>query len=91
MARFAIIGETNPYIAQRDIHFNKKPRVTFSTYDTLQEANNILLEWCKSDNNLSGQWSWGLLKAKGYGNCYKDGTRSYEYDSRHYYTEEIDE
>lgn len=91
MKKFAIIGETNPYIAQRSILFFGKTKVTFDTFDTLEEANNELLRWCKEDNKLYGNWNWGLLKAKGYGSCHRDGTRSYEYDSRYYYTQEIDE
>lgn len=91
MARFAIIGETNPYIAQRDIHFNGITRVTFDTFDTLEEANDELLKWCKQDFQLYGKWNWGLIKAHDYGFCHEDGTRSYNYDSRYYYTQKIDE
>lgn len=91
MKKFAIIGETNPYIANRDIHFKGKTKVTFDTFDTLEEANKELLKWCEEDNQLCGQWNWGLIKAHNYGYCRKDGTRMYEYDSRSYYTQEIDE
>lgn len=87
--KFAIIGETNGYIANRDIHFRGKTKVTFDIFDTLEEANNELLKWCKKDHQLIGQWNWPLIKAHDYGNCRKDGTRMYEYDSRIYYTQEI--
>jgi len=91
MTKFAIIGETNPYIAKRDIHFRGRTRVVFDKFDTLKEANNELLKWCKKDHQLYGQWNWGLIKAKGYGNCRKDDTRMYEYNSRIYYTHKLDE
>lgn len=90
MRKFAIVGETNGYIANRDIRFNGKTTVTLETFDTLEEANQELLQWCKQDHQLHGQWNWPLVKAKGYGNCRKDGTRMYEYDSRYYYTQQLD-
>ena len=44
MKTYRIIGKTNPYIAQRDIHFNGKPEVVFETGLTLKEAQSKLLE-----------------------------------------------
>lgn len=87
MKQFAIIGKTNPYIAQRDIHFDGKSKKVFLTFDTLEEANQELLNWCKEDNQLYGSWNWGLLVSHGYGSSFQDGTKCYSYDSRVYFTE----
>ena len=40
---YKIIGRTNPYIAQRDIHFNGKVCIIIASGLTLKEAQQKLL------------------------------------------------
>jgi hypothetical protein len=89
---YKIIGQTNPYIAQRDIHFNGKTTITLAKGMTLKEAQNLLLCFFNEDYDTSFH-NWGLVR------CWKpyftstqnDGTRSYEYDSRYYSIVEEDD
>ena len=83
--KYKIIGQTNPYIAQRDIHFKGNTTITIVKGMTLKEAQYLLLRFFNEDYETSFN-NWGLVR------CYKphmtsshdDGTRSYEYDSRYY-------
>lgn len=87
---YSIVARTNGYIASRDIHFNGKTTVTIAAGLTLKEAQRRLLEMFNDDYNKNYS-NWGLARINEPYNTtsHKDGTRSYEYDSR-YYSIEID-
>lgn len=82
---YKIIGHTNPYIAQRDIHFNGNTTITLATGLTLKEAQQKLLQFFNEDYGTYFS-NWGLVRCNHplWTSSYKDGTRSYEYDSRYY-------
>lgn len=82
---YKIIGRTNPYIAQRDIHFNGKTTITIESGLTLKEAQQKLLQFFNEDYETYFS-NWGLVRCNHpfVTSSYKDGTRSYEYDSRYY-------
>lgn len=82
---YKIIGHTNPYIAQRDIHFNGNTTITLATVLTLKEAQQKLLQFFNEDYGTYFS-NWGLVRCNHpfVTSSYKDGTRSYEYDSRYY-------
>lgn len=94
MKKYKIIGKTNGWIASRDIHFNGRPCITLSSNLTLKEAQRKLLEYFNSDYEQDlpkPMPTWGharrslASKMRGYVVAsFKDGTRSYEYDSRYY-------
>lgn len=82
---YKIIGRTNPYIAQRDIHFNGNTTITIERGLTLKEAQQKLLQFFNEDYETYFS-NWGLVRCNHpfVTSSYKDGTRSYEYDSRYY-------
>lgn len=82
---YKIIGRTNPYIAQRDIHFNGKTTITIESGLTLKEAQQKLLQFFNEDHGTYFS-NWGLVRCNHpfEASTHKDGTRSYEYDSRYY-------
>lgn len=82
---YKIIGHTNPYIAKRDIHFNGKTTITLATGLTLKEAQQNLLQFFNDDYGTYFS-NWGLVRCNHpfEASTHKDGTRSYEYDSRKY-------
>ena len=82
---YKIIGRTNPYIAQRDIHFNGKTTITIESGLTLKQAQQKLLQFFNEDYETYFS-NWGLVRCNHpfVTSSYKDGTRSYEYDSRYY-------
>ena len=86
---YKIIGHTNPYIAQRDIHFNGKTTITLATGLTLKDAQKKLLQFFNEDYGTYFS-NWGLVRCNHpyESSTHKDGTRSYEYDSRQYSIEE---
>ena len=92
MKTYRIIGKTNPYIAQRDIHFNGKPEVVFETGLTLKDAQSKLLEWYNRDNERTDKpfrSTWGEARRwddetlNHGGGCF-----GYCFDSRTYWIEE---
>lgn len=87
--KYKITGKTNGYIANRDIHFNGKKEIVIEKGLTLQEAQKKLLKFFNQDYDTSYP-NWGLARINHpYDtSSYKDGTRSYEYDSRYYRIEE---
>ena len=89
---YKIIGQTNPYIAQRDIHFNGKTTITLATRLTLKEAQQKLLQFFNEDYGTYFS-NWGLVRCNHpfESSTHKDGTRSYEYDSRYYSIEECED
>lgn len=88
--KYQIIGRTNSYIANRDIHFNGKTTIVIDSNLTLKEAQRKLLDFYNDDYNTYYS-NWGLVRCNDphRTSTHKDGTRSYEYDSR-YYSIEVD-
>lgn len=86
---YKIIGKTNGWIAQRDIHFKGKTQITIESGLTLKEAQKKLLDFFNEDYDTYFQ-NWGLVRCNYPYNSssFSDGTRSYEYDSRYYSIEE---
>lgn len=82
---FKIVGRTNSYIAQRDINFRGKTEITIECGLTLKESQAKLLDMFNEDYETYFK-NWGLARInKPYEtSTYKDGTRSYSYDSRTY-------
>lgn len=89
---YKIIGRTNPYIAQRDIHFNGKVCIIIATGLTLKEAQQKLLQYFNEDYDTYFS-NWGLVRCNHpyEATTHEDGTRSYEYDSRYYAIEECED
>ena len=98
MKTYKIIGKTNGYIANRDIHFNGKTEITLETGLTLKEAQKKLLKmFCEEINEYVPNWGVATRIRSERTNgaiaypSHKDGTRTYEFDSRYYSVEEEDE
>ena len=91
METYKIVGSTNSYIAQRDIDFNGKTSIVIVEDLTLREAQKKLLDMFNEDYDTCFP-NWGLVRANFPFNSssFRDGTRSYEFDSRHYDIEEED-
>lgn len=88
MKTYRIVGKTNGWIAQRDIHFNGKCKVTFRNGLTLREAQEILLDFFNESKEKSYS-NWGLaVRYCDSAWSREDGTRGYEEDSRYYSIEE---
>lgn len=93
MKTYKITGKTNGYIANRDINFKGNTYVTLVEGLTLREAQEKLLDMFNEDKNTNFK-NWGLARCNypWETSSFKDGTRSYEEDSRFYsIEEEIDE
>lgn len=86
---YSIMGRTNGYIAARDINFNGKEEIVIDEGLSLKEAQEKLLDMFNEDYETYFR-NWGLARSHYPYNTttYKDGTRSYEYDSRYYYIAE---
>lgn len=93
MCTYRIVGNTNPWIAQRDVLFNGKTRVVIKSCLTLKEAREQLLKWFCDDYDV---WfpNWGVAMNSNLGrdnaSRYQDGTYSYWWDSRTYLIEKED-
>lgn len=89
MTTYKITGNTNGWIANRDIHFNGKTQITIKSGLSLKEAQTALLGFFNEDYETYF-WNWGLVRCNhpGHSSSFQDGTRSYEYDSRYYRIEE---
>lgn len=93
MKTYKIIGKTNGYIANRDAKFGGKTEIVIAKGLTLKNAQEQLLAMFNNDHDLNAD-NWGmaviLTRGKVFGAIptFKDGTRSYEYDSRRYSIEE---
>jgi hypothetical protein len=93
MKTYKIIGKTNGYIANRDPKFGGKTEIVIAKGLTLKNAQEQLLDMFNADHNLNAA-NWGMAviitrdKVEGATPTFKDGTRSYEYDSRRYSIEE---
>lgn len=82
---YKIIAKTNPWIARRDALFNGKTEVILSKGMTLKEAREELLRlFC--DKYEVYFPNWGVARNSIIGrnttSRFKDGTYSYEFDSR---------
>jgi hypothetical protein len=89
---YKITGKTDSWIAQRDIHFSGKTYITLATGMTLREAQEKLLAFFNEDYGTHYS-NWGLVRCNhpDLSSSYRDGTRSYEYDSRYYHIEQEDD
>jgi len=93
MKTYKIIGKTNGYIANRDAKFGGKTEIVIAKGLTMKNAQEQLLAMFNDDHGLNAA-NWGMAviltrdKVFGASPTYKDGTRSYEYDSRRYSIEE---
>ena len=86
--KYFIEGETNPYIAQRDIDFNGKTRIIIESGLTLKEAQSKLLKMYNNDYDFErpARLSWREARRwdKHFVHNYGHGLFSYEFDSRYY-------
>lgn len=94
--KYQITGTTNSWIAQRDLNFNGKTRITLEKDLTLKEAYNKLLDMFNNDYEDEGWYAenWGIavnISNRKASPTFSDGTRMYEYDSRYYKIEEQEE
>lgn len=88
------MGHTSGYIANRDRKFNGKTTVVIESGLTLKKAQKKLLDMFNNDYDTSyPNWGMAVIRTKnnveGATRTFKDGTRSYEYDSRRFYIEKI--
>lgn len=88
MKTYKITGNTNGYIAARDINFNGKTEIVLKSGLSLKDAQAELLNMFNSDyeneNGFSCNWGVARRKRKHETSTFNDGTRSYEFDSRYY-------
>ena len=89
MKSYKIVGKTNGWIAQRDSLFRGKTEIVLERNLTLHEAQRKLLDFFNEDYDTAYQ-NWGLVRCNhsDLSSSCKDGTRSYEYDSRYFSIEE---
>lgn len=88
---YKLTASTNAWIAQRDAKFNGKCQVVMNNGLTLKEAQQALTNLYNLKYE-SSYTNWGHIRRKNADNTssFKDGTRSFEYDSR-YYRIEVEE
>ena len=88
---YRIIGNTNSWIAQRDINFAGKTEITIKSGLTLSQAREALLDLFCQDYDVYFP-NWGVAMNSKLGRTYashcQDGTYSYWWDSRTYSIEE---
>lgn len=86
---YKIVGRTDAYTANRDIHFNGKTEVVLDSGLSLKEANKKLFDFFKQDYDVEFS-NWGLARMNYPWSTvtYQDGTRGYDYDGRRYSVEE---
>lgn len=90
MAHYKIIGETNGWIAERDIKFNGKTKITIDKDLSLQDAQKRLLDMYNSyyEDERPYAKNWGLAvihsqkHREGANQTSPNGTRSFDFDSR---------
>lgn len=96
--RYNIVAETNPYLANRLAEFNGKCRVVKEENLTLKEAQEELLRMYNKtfEDERPYAYNWGLAviqsqrQVDGAFRTCSDGTRTFEYDSRRYRIEEVE-
>ena len=97
MEKYKIIGKTNGWIAQRDIHFNGKCEITIESGLTLDEAVSKLSDmFCEDYGYYPERMEVGFDEDEQpiydiSPNWHYSGTVSYEFDSRYYYIVSEDE
>lgn len=91
---YRIIGTTNSWIAQRDAIFNGKTKVIINKGMTLKQARKRLLKFFCLDYEVYFP-NWGVARHSIIGRNttlrFKDGTYSYEFDSRTFAIEREEE
>lgn len=91
MKKYQIIGNTNGWIANRDILFKECTTITIHTDMTLKEAQNKLLEMYNEKYDKS-YTNWGQVTRNNLNaSTRNDGTRKFEYDSRYFSIEKMEE
>lgn len=81
---YKIIAQTDGYIASRDAKFKGNTCITIEDGLTLKEAQRKLLDMYNKDYDTAYS-NWGLVRNHNLNTgSYRDGTRSYQYDSRRY-------
>lgn len=92
MKTYCIFGKTNGYIANRDINFNGKCLIIVEKDLTIKEAQQKLLNMFNSDYEQEIgcciNWSIARRRKKYSTTTFKNGLRSYDFDSRYYSIEE---
>lgn len=96
--RYNIVAETNGYLANRLAEFNGKCRIVKAKNLTLKEAQKELLRMYNEifEDERPYACNWGLAviqshrQVDGAFQTFSDGTRSFEYDSRRYSIEEVE-
>lgn len=89
MNTYRITGTTNSWIANRHAEFNGKTHIVIEKGLTLKEAQKRLLEmFCEKYDIYCDNWGLARIRRPYETNTRKDGTRSFEYDSRKYEIEE---
>ena len=85
MKTYKIIGKTNGWIASRDSRFNGKCEITIEEGLKIRDAQKKLVEMFNKDYATCYN-NWGIVRLRHpfHTSSFKDGTRSYEYDSRTY-------
>lgn len=100
MKTYKIIGETNGYIASRNIEFNGKTRIEIETGLSIEDAIEQLDVLFKERYDYSHDECIELYNedtdeitycTDNRWTDYQDGTASFEYDSRYYRIEEEEE
>lgn len=87
--KYKITLSTNAYLARRDARMRGKTEVALVENLTLKEARETLLDLFNSVKSESCR-HWGVARRRHphETNTFKDGTRSFEEDSRHYSIEQ---
>lgn len=89
--KYKVIAKTNGWIANRDPYFNGKTEVEiFKTYDIKIAQKNLTEIFNEKYDTVYNNWGIIRRKFKNETNSRKDGTRSFEFDSRTW-SIEIDE
>lgn len=96
MKTYKITAETNGYIAGRDTMFNGKTEVVLHRGMTLKESYKELLEmynyYYEGERPYACNWGMAVIHSKkkvfGANDTYRDGTRSFTWDSRTFRIEE---
>lgn len=96
MPTFKITAKTNGYIANRDIMFNGNCYVTLEKSLTLPEAKKHLLEMYNEkfmdERPYAENWGIAVIQSQnhvhGAYRTFRDGTRSFSWDSRTFSIEE---
>lgn len=96
--RYNIVAETNPYLANRLAEFNGKCRIVKAENLTLKEAQKELLgmynEMFEDERPYANNWGLAVIQSRGHDGAsrtFSDGTRVFDYDSRRYSIEKVED